>query len=72
MSPNDAAGHALKLFSQEAKLCERHPSKIARINLSSKSDGIQQCNTVPSNDSAVSQCSKDPGKVNDRYNSGKY
>ncbi|XP_048526235.1 ubiquitin-protein ligase E3A isoform X2 [Dendroctonus ponderosae] len=69
MSPNDAAGHALKLFSQEAKLCERHPSKIARINLSSKSDGMQQCNTVPSNDTAVSQCSKDPGKVNDRYNS---
>ncbi|CAG9769498.1 unnamed protein product [Ceutorhynchus assimilis] len=76
MSPNDAAGHALKLFSEDAKLCESHPSKIARINLSSscheKSEqkSCADCNNVtPSNDNVVSQSSKDSGKSNPRYNS---
>lgn len=75
MTPNDAAGHALKLFSQEAKLCDRHPNKIARINLPSscneKADEKSIYSVVPSNDH-VSQCSKESSKSNTKYNSGKF
>ncbi|KAJ8984869.1 hypothetical protein NQ317_002708 [Molorchus minor] len=30
LTPDEAAAQAIQLFSQEAKLCERHPNKIAR------------------------------------------
>lgn len=30
MTPDEAAAQAIQLFSQEARLCERHPNKIAR------------------------------------------
>ncbi|KAL1508843.1 hypothetical protein ABEB36_003674 [Hypothenemus hampei] len=74
MTPNDAAGYALKLIkSQDAKLCEMHPNKIARINLdttqSEKSNNIQDLDPslLPSNDNAISECST--GKCNMKYNS---
>ncbi|XP_030748877.1 ubiquitin-protein ligase E3A isoform X2 [Sitophilus oryzae] len=73
MTPNEAAGHALKLFSQEAKLCERHPSKIARTNLPSKSntqnENIGGICSIPSNDTIISQSSKDGTKSNNKYSS---
>ncbi|XP_050296568.1 ubiquitin-protein ligase E3A isoform X2 [Anthonomus grandis grandis] len=61
MNPNDAAGHALKLFSKDAKLCERHPSKIARIYCGCSKDKFSApeepiCSVV-SNDNVVSQTS---------------
>ncbi|XP_066246881.1 ubiquitin-protein ligase E3A isoform X2 [Euwallacea similis] len=74
MTPNAAAGRALKLFSQEAKLCETHPSKVAKINLldtptanDTRSEEI--FGNVPSNDNVVSQSSKDSGKGGVKYNS---
>jgi ubiquitin-protein ligase E3 A len=32
LTPNAAAARAIQLFSQEAKLCELHPSKMARTS----------------------------------------
>lgn len=76
MSPNDAACHALKLFKEEAKLCEQHPPKIAKINLidspSAANESKELLSKVPSNDNVVSQSSKEPGKASVKYNSGKY
>lgn len=41
MSPNDAAIRALNLFRQDAKLCDTHPSKLAKITTGSvDSDSI--------------------------------
>lgn len=75
MTPNEAAGHALKLLSLDAKLCERHPSKIARTsstksNITDK-DKMKKC-TVPSNESVVSESSKNVYKSCVKYNSGKF
>lgn len=33
MSPNQAAARAIQLYTQEAQLCEMHPSKVARTQL---------------------------------------
>lgn len=33
MSPNQAAARAIQLYTQEAPLCEMHPSKVARTQL---------------------------------------
>lgn len=30
LTPDEAAAQAIQLFSQDAKICERHPNKIAR------------------------------------------
>ncbi|XP_076252231.1 ubiquitin protein ligase E3A isoform X2 [Rhynchophorus ferrugineus] len=73
MTPNEAAGHALKLLSLEAKLCERHPSKMARTTSSNKSnitdkDKMNKC-TVPSNETVVSESSKDLILSSVKYNS---
>lgn len=35
LTPNQAAAQALQLFSQEARLCDRHPNKIARTHSTS-------------------------------------
>lgn len=32
LTPNQAAAQALQLFSQEARLCDRHPTKVARTH----------------------------------------
>lgn len=73
MSPNDAACHALKLFKEEAKLCEQHPPKIAKINLidspSAATESKELASKVPSNDNVVSQSSKESGKASVKYNS---
>lgn len=33
LTPDQAAAQAINLFSQDARLCERHPNKIARTHL---------------------------------------
>lgn len=35
LTPNQAAAQALQLFSQEARLCDRHPNKMARTHTNS-------------------------------------
>lgn len=32
LTPDEAAVQAIQLFSQDARLCERHPNKLARTN----------------------------------------
>ena len=32
LSPNQAAARAIQLYTQDAKLCEMHPSKVARTH----------------------------------------
>lgn len=38
LSPNEAAGRALKLWKSDAQLCEPYPKKIARISTDLPSD----------------------------------
>lgn len=46
MNPNEAAIRALNLFRQDAKLCDTHPSKLAKItNNSLDSDSISSCSS---------------------------
>ncbi|KAK6637179.1 hypothetical protein RUM44_007593 [Polyplax serrata] len=64
LTPNQAAAQAFQLFSQEAKLCEAHPSKVPRTQgkpldtaccneLDSHSKAVEHCNdAVPSNSGA--------------------
>ncbi|KAJ8958329.1 hypothetical protein NQ318_017475 [Aromia moschata] len=62
LTPDEAAAQAIQLFSQEAKLCERHPNKIARkqdsIVNDKKSDGSPDIclsnSALPTNDIVVS------------------
>jgi hypothetical protein len=48
LTPDEAAAQAIQLFSQEARLCERHPNKIARTHnnkmMSSDSDSENSLN----------------------------
>lgn len=32
LTPDEAAVQAIQLFSQDARLCERHPNKLAKTN----------------------------------------
>ncbi|KAL1459581.1 hypothetical protein WDU94_011550 [Cyamophila willieti] len=51
LSPNEAAGMALKLWKSSAKLCDPHPSKIARTN-------TDECKaTAPTTSSSSSKAS---------------
>ena len=71
MTPNQAAAQAFQLFSQEAKLCEAHPSKVPRTqgkpagtascnNLDSYSKVVELCNEpVPSNSNMVAKTTND-------------
>ncbi|CAH1954635.1 unnamed protein product [Acanthoscelides obtectus] len=74
LSPDEAAAQAIQLFSQDARLCERHPNKIARkhgnILNDKKSDGeeLSPQGDMPTND--VSQASDMDSKNNLRYNTG--
>jgi len=46
MTPNEAAIRALNLFRQDAKLCDTHPSKLAKITTNSiDSDSISSCSS---------------------------
>lgn len=62
LTPDEAAAQAIQLFSQEARLCERHPNKIARKQssiLSTKNsvtspDICLENDTLPTNDIVVS------------------
>nr|CAH7726842.1 unnamed protein product [Callosobruchus chinensis] len=74
LTPDEAAAQAIQLFSQDARLCERHPNKIARkqgnILNDKKSDGdlVSPQGDIPTND--VSQASDTDSKNNLRYNTG--
>ncbi|KAJ8931749.1 hypothetical protein NQ314_015281 [Rhamnusium bicolor] len=58
LTPDEAAAQAIQLFSQEARLCERHPNKIARkqdsiLNDKKSDDSPDLCianSTLPTND----------------------
>lgn len=39
MTPNQAAAQAIQLFSQEARLCDAQPSKVARTSDGDAVDG---------------------------------
>lgn len=48
LTPNQAAAQALQLFSQEARLCDRHPSKVARThNRSALPDEEERTESLP-------------------------
>lgn len=70
MTPNQAAAQAIQLFSEDARLCERHPNKIPRTQsgnvLSEKitSSVVTQKNYINSPSNEVN-CSKEScGKSN--------
>ncbi|XP_072390654.1 ubiquitin-protein ligase E3A [Diabrotica undecimpunctata] len=56
LTPDQAAAQAIQLFSQDARLCERHPNKIARkkeniiINKSETSNDVNFKSNLPTND----------------------
>lgn len=82
LTPNQAAAQAFQLFSQEAKLCETHPSKVPRTQ--AKPAGNDSCNNFgrhsrisePCNDSVPSNSNiqgKGHYKVSDNdANRGKF
>lgn len=68
LTPDDAAALAIQLFSQGARLCQRHPNKIARkqgtIINDKKSENVCVSNeNMPTND--ISEANS---KNNVRYN----
>lgn len=81
LTPNQAAAQAFQLFSQEAKLCEAHPSKVPRTQ--GRPTNNTNCNTVetrtksvePSNEPVPSNSSI-PGDIGNRQqdvgNKGKF
>lgn len=63
LTPNQAAAQAFQLFTKEAKLCEAHPSKIARTQPDNPAEVVNGvCNSEPSNDSATPSYSHDPAE----------
>lgn len=79
MTPDEAAAQAIQLFSQDARLCERHPNKIARkqVNVLStkQNNGSKDVSVsndhVPTNDILISETSEN-SKNNVKYHSCKY
>ncbi|XP_018332233.1 ubiquitin-protein ligase E3A [Agrilus planipennis] len=63
LTPNQAAAEAIQLFSQDARLCDRHPNKMPRTHnekrlLGSMSNRINHKNPVtPSNDIMINNSS---------------
>lgn len=56
LTPNQAAAQAFQLFSQEAKLCETHPSKVPRTQ--GKPAGTASCNDLDSHSKLVEPCNE--------------
>ncbi|XP_049820248.1 ubiquitin-protein ligase E3A isoform X2 [Aethina tumida] len=51
LTPDQAAAQAINLFSQDARLCERHPNKIARTHLQAVNiKPFKNEKVVPTND----------------------
>lgn len=61
LTPNQAAAQAFQLFTKEAKLCEAHPSKMARTQSEDSAEVVEDgvCGPEPSNDSATPSNSYD-------------
>ncbi|CAH1174272.1 unnamed protein product [Phaedon cochleariae] len=60
LTPDEAAARAIHLFSQDARLCERHPNKIARkhetiIGDQKNETSLSLKNCVPTNNIVISQ-----------------
>lgn len=51
LTPNQAAAQAIHLFSQEARLCDAHPSKVARTS-EGDSDESHKAGSAASDDVA--------------------
>lgn len=79
LTPDEAAAQAIQLFSQEARLCERHPNKIARKQssiLSTKNsvtspDICLENDTLPTNDIVVSSTDEN-SKYSIKFNCGEF
>ncbi|KAI5703179.1 hypothetical protein M8J75_008679 [Diaphorina citri] len=59
LSPNEAAGMALKLWKASAQLCDPHPAKIARTNdpqVKLDSEATDQTSTLDNKCSAKTNC----------------
>lgn len=84
LTPDEAAVQAIRLFSQDARLCERHPNKMPRTHeekLISESDAKGEAETytkklndvVPTNDISLplnEESSKSSRKMN--HKTGKW
>ncbi|KAG5888353.1 hypothetical protein JTB14_020753 [Gonioctena quinquepunctata] len=75
LTPDEAAAQAIQLFSQDVRLCERHPNKIARkqgdILNKKTSESSNVCfssTNIPTNDIVISQSNVPSYKNNMRYN----
>lgn len=78
LSPNEAAAQAIHLFSQDARLCERHPNKMPRtqnqlvLSTSNSEQGgveadkqksqVSENPNTPSNDVKLSLCTESSSK----------
>lgn len=78
LSPNEAAAQAIQLFSQDARLCERHPNKMPRTQnqlvLPTSNSAQEQSESekpktpsaenphTPSNDVKLSLCTESSSK----------
>lgn len=75
LTPDEAAAQAIQLFSQDARLCERHPNKIARTqdnpNLESSLNRERMNSDIPTNDLDLSQTSNDESKSRNSMNTSK-
>lgn len=57
LTPNQAAAQAFQLFSQEAKLCEAHPSKVPRTQ--GKPAVAENCNE-PESEKRITEDDNEP------------
>ncbi|CAH1114233.1 unnamed protein product [Psylliodes chrysocephalus] len=72
LTPDEAAAQAIQLFSQDARLCERHPNKIARkqgnigSNKSETTNDVNYKSNLPTNEieSQSNYSNKDSAKYN--------
>ncbi|KAL3279789.1 hypothetical protein HHI36_017297 [Cryptolaemus montrouzieri] len=66
LTPDEAAAQAIQLFSQDARLCERHPNKIARTqdgpDIESSLNRKKENSKTPTNDFVLSQSSNEESK----------
>lgn len=64
LSPNQAAARAIQLYTQEAELCDVHPSKIARTHIDGQEvDGGSS--TVVGSEGNQHEAAKDCGMIHE-------
>ncbi|KAK9871311.1 hypothetical protein WA026_011579 [Henosepilachna vigintioctopunctata] len=72
LTPDEAAAQAIQLFSQDARLCERHPNKIARTqgntNVENSPHEKDMNSKTPTNDLVLSQTSNEESKSRNLLN----